>query len=75
MNADTTVEGIPKANTYIISNGPVGILSSSSTGFTTGHHIITATDMNMRCWMMWRSWLTKAQLYIGGMCQPMKVML
>ncbi len=62
MNADTTVVGIPKAKTYIMSSGPVGILSSSGTGFTTGHHIITATLMNMRCCTMWSSWFMRAPL-------------
>jgi len=52
MKADTNVDGIPKANTYIMRSGPVGIRSNSGTGLTTGHHIITATDMNIRCWKM-----------------------
>ena len=62
MNAETAVDGMPNAKTYIISSGPVGILSSSGTGLTTAHHIIVATEMNMRCCTMWTSWLARAAL-------------
>jgi hypothetical protein len=74
MIADTIDIGIPSANRYSIRAG-VCRRSSSGTGLTTGHHISTATAMNMICCRICASCSTSAQLYAAGKCQPMNVTL